>query len=527
MRWTVTAGDFVTRAVDLLVVAVHETEQGIELAGWEALDRATAGGLSALQGGTVFAGKPETWALVQGRGCGAPWVLVVGLGPRPELTLERLRRCAGVAAQQARRVRASLCGLALPRDRAGDLSARAVGRSWVEGAERALGTAEDEGGARLGPRQDCAEQERWPAAWLLIERDARRRAAYADGIAEGEAFMAGALLARRLVNLPPDVLTPQGLAKEARALARREGMSCQVLGAARLARLGLNGLIGVARGSGREPQLIVLEGGARPKPAEPRRATTRVAGRRGRWPFIALVGKGLTFDAGGLSLKTPASMETMKNDMAGAAAVLGAAVIVRRLAVPVRLLVVVPAVENVPDGASLRPGEVLTLAGGRTVEVLNTDAEGRLVLADALAFACQSRPDWLIDAATLTSACVMALGREFAGVMATSVPLVEALVQAGGETFERVWQLPLVEEHRAAIKGDLTELKNVGPREGAALTAAAFLGTFVDDAVAWAHIDLAGPVWSDKASVHGPKGATGYGARLLARAVQILVSSAP
>jgi leucyl aminopeptidase len=247
-------------------------------------------------------------------------------------------------------------------------------------------------------------------------------------------------------------------------------------------------------------------------------------GRRRQPPLVGLVGKGLTFDAGGLSLKTPAGMETMKNDMAGAAAVLGAAVTVRRRALPVRLLVVVPAAENVPDGLSLRPGEVLTLAGGKTVEVLNTDAEGRLVLADALAFACRRRPDWLIDAATLTSACVMALGREFAGVMATSAPLVDALVQAGGDTFERVWQLPLVEEHRTAVRGELSDLKNVGPREGAALTAAAFLAAAVDDEIPWAHIDLAGPIWADKAGVHGPKGATGYGARLLARAVEILAS---
>ncbi|MHB8080464.1 MAG: leucyl aminopeptidase family protein, partial [Candidatus Krumholzibacteriia bacterium] len=241
-------------------------------------------------------------------------------------------------------------------------------------------------------------------------------------------------------------------------------------------------------------------------------------------PLVALVGKGLTFDSGGLSLKAAARMELMKDDMGGAAAALGAALIVARLRLPVRLLVVIPAAENLPGGNALRPGDVITMASGRTVEILNTDAEGRLVLGDALHHACAARPDWLIDAATLTGACAVALGEHFAGLMGSDSRLLAVVDRAGGDTGERVWPLPLIEEHRRALRSEVADCKNIGPRDGGALSAAAFLSFFVDEAIPWAHVDMAGPVWTETAGPLGPKGATGYGARLLARTVQLLVS---
>jgi leucyl aminopeptidase len=274
----------------------------------------------------------------------------------------------------------------------------------------------------------------------------------------------------------------------------------------------MGGLLSVARGSREEPCLIVLET-PEVKPT-PRRQP----------PTVALIGKGVTFDAGGISLKAASKMDQMKTDMGGAAAVLGAASTVARLGLRVRLLVVIPATENLPDGAAVKPGDVITMASGQTVEVINTDAEGRLILADALHYACRREPDYVFDIATLTGSCANALGDTFAGLMSNSAELVEVLSQAGGETFERVWHLPLVAEHHKAMESQMADLKNLGGRHAGMSTAAAFLAAFVTNEIPWAHLDIAGPVWTDKAGPLGPKGATGFGARLLARAVEILVS---
>jgi leucyl aminopeptidase len=325
-------------------------------------------------------------------------------------------------------------------------------------------------------------------------------------VSAGEAAAAGCLEARRLVNLPPNDLTPARLAEEARALAQQHGLKCTVLGPAQLRRQKMGGILGVAQGSANEPRLIALESRSAPRGA----------------PTVALVGKGVTFDTGGISLKPGAKMDVMKCDMGGAAAVLGAAAIVAARKLPVRLLAVAPAVENMPGSRAIKPSDVLHMASGQTVEVLNTDAEGRLILADALHWVGRKQPDWIVDIATLTGACAVALGKEFGGVMGTSGELLEVLEQAGGETGERVWPLPLVDAHREALESKVADLKNLGPREGGALTAGAFLGAFVPAETAWAHVDIAGPAWTDSGGPLGPRGGTGFGARLLARAVEIL-----
>ncbi len=516
MEWSVVQkrGDAVL--ADLLVVAVTRREGGPDLERPAWLAAAIGDGLPPAGAGSAFSARPETWLLLPCRGAAAPWLLLVGVGDPAQLSLERLRRCAGKAAEQARRAGAQRCALVLPELPAADL--RAAARAWVEGAERLLGEGEAGRSASLrgsAGEEDDDERRRGPAVWIFAAPEARRGRALADGMEEGVAFAEGMLLARRLVNLPANLLTPGALAREAQSMARREGYACRVLGPAGLEKLGMGALLGVGKGSSEQPRLIILESPA---------ATAPRAARGRRRPLIALVGKGLTFDAGGLSLKTGTGMETMKIDMAGAAAVLGAALTISRLRLPVRLLVVIPAAENMPSGSAIRPGDVLRTAAGKSVEVLNTDAEGRLVLADALHYACGRAPDHLIDAATLTGACVVALGREFAGLMSNDAGLIEALTQAGGDTFERVWHLPLVEEHSRALRSEIADLKNIGPREGGALTAAAFLSAFVDEKVPWAHIDLAGPVWLDRSGPGGPRGATGFGARLLARAVQLLAA---
>lgn len=479
MRWSVSRGLPARAAGDVLVLPVDS-----ELVGLEALGPISATLKRTIHAGG-FTGAAESWLALPAsavvRGLRAPWVLLVGTGPAADVSLDTLRRVAAVAAQRARAMKAARVVVALP---AGPFDPVTTARCWVEGAELALSSA--------------AEQ----LAWTLLGEVAAAR----EGVRQGEALAAGCLLARRLVDLPPNVLTPARLAAEARKVATTAGCRSTVYGPQDLARRKMGGILGVGQGSRNAPRLILLE----------RRGAPRGA------PTVALVGKGITFDSGGISLKPAAKMEQMKCDMAGAAAVLGAVLTLARLEVPVRLIAAIPAAENLPGGGATRPSDVITMAAGKTVEVVNTDAEGRLILADALHLVCGRKPDYVIDIATLTGACAVALGQEFAGLLGTSQPLIEALEQAGGETFERVWPLPMIAAHREELKSTVADLKNVGGRDGGALVAAAFLASFVPDDVAWAHLDIAGTAWRDRADTLGPKGATGFGARLLSRAVEIL-----
>jgi len=512
MRWSVVEGDPLKLAGDLLVIPVCEIEgRGFLRPLAEAL-----GGRSAPLFGAVsrsgFNGAAETSLPLDVPQTKAGWVLLVGLGKPDAVGLDTLRRAAGVATQRAGDMASERILLIPPGAEAGGFDPQTVARCWVEGAELSVPLARP---FKTGAK---ARADRSPRSYKLIARDDRPARSMRAGVAEGRAYAAGCMLARRLVDLPPNHLTPRLLAGEARKLARSEGMTCRVMGKAELRRRHMGGILGVARGSDEPPRLIVLESrGPR------RRGGAKGVGHRQDLPLIALVGKGVTFDAGGISLKPAAKMDLMKSDMARAAAVLGATLTASRLQLPARLVTIVPAAENLPDGAAIKPADVLKMASGQTVEVLNTDAEGRLLLADALTYAGNHRPDYLIDAATLTGSCAVALGKHFAGLMSDDGELVEVLQQAGGETFERVWHLPLIDAHRKAMEGSVSDYKNLGGgREAGMSTAAGFLSFFVPDGLPWAHLDIAGVAWADSAGPIQPKGATGFGARLLARAVQIL-----
>jgi leucyl aminopeptidase len=493
MRWTASKGDLAGQAGDLIIRPVLRGDDGADLGGLQGHD-----GLGDLIAKAGFTGAAGTTLPVHCPGMKAPWFLLVGLGREDELSLDGLRRAAGTAAQTARRMGARTVILQPTRAATG-FDTTTVVRCWVEGAELALSPA--------GPADAKRTAKDGPVHWKVLPMPVDVAADVRRGLAEGQAAVAGSLEARRLVNLPPNDLTPALLARAARAIARRGDFKCTVLGVAELRKRGMGGLLGVGQGSVNPPCLICLESRSAPKDA----------------PTVALVGKGVTFDSGGISLKPGPKMDVMKSDMAGAAAVLGAAEIIAARKLPVRLLAVVPTAENMPDGNAIKPADVLSMANGLTVEVLNTDAEGRLILADALHYAAGRKPDYIIDMATLTGACAVALGDQFAGVMGTSGELMDVLEQAGGETGERVWPLPLVDAHREAIKSKVADIKNIGQREGGALTAGAFLSYFVPDSVAWAHVDIAGPAWTDTGGALGPRGGTGFGARLLARAVEILV----
>jgi leucyl aminopeptidase len=292
-------------------------------------------------------------------------------------------------------------------------------------------------------------------------------------------------------------MTPAVIAEKARELARSFGLRLRVLERKQMEKLGMGALLGVAAGSATPPKFIIVE--------------YRKGGKK---PFIALVGKTITFDSGGISIKPAENMDKMKDDMSGGAAVLGAIRAAASLRLPLNIVGLLPATENMPGGRAYKPGDVLRTLSGQTIEVLNTDAEGRLILSDALAYACRYKPAVIVDIATLTGACGIALGNEAIGMLGTDETFKQKMREAGNRTGERVWELPLWEEYYEQIKSDIADMKNTGGRAGGVITAAALLSKFVQK-YPWVHLDIAATAWTDKDRPYTPKGATGVGVRLL------------
>lgn len=307
-------------------------------------------------------------------------------------------------------------------------------------------------------------------------------------------LMKAVFLARDLVNEPPSITTASYLAEQAVRHCRGPRVKVEVWGKKKIQTQGLAGLLAVNRGSHEEPRFIIIH-------FQPRGKARKK---------VALIGKGITFDSGGLSLKSSKAMETMKLDMAGAAAVIGAMSVLRDLDPPIEVTGYIPTTDNVPSGTAQKPGDVIRYLNGKTVEVLNTDAEGRLILADALALAARENPDCIVNLATLTGACMVALGREVAGIFGNDQLLVDKLIHAGREAGEKLWQLPLVKEYRDDIKSSVADIKNVGGSYGGAITAALFLQEFVA-CRPWAHLDIAGPAFAEKESATNSRGGTGFG----------------
>ena len=342
---------------------------------------------------------------------------------------------------------------------------------------------------------------------LLFERGADLRAARA-GTATGTLVAESQNLARDLSNEPPNALPPVALAREAEKAGRAAGLRVRILAPAELEKRGFGALLAVAQGSANPPRLIVLEHGA------PARAG-RKAKRGARRPTVCLVGKGVCFDSGGLSLKPSTSMVTMKHDMSGGAAVIAVLCAAAKLRLPLHLVGIVGAVENMPSGTAYRPDDIVTSLSGKTVEISNTDAEGRLVLADALHYArSEFAPAALIDIATLTGACSVALGKWAAAVLGNHDGLAERMLAAGQASGERYWRLPLWDVHQEFMRGRVADLKQTGGRDGGTITASAFLANFVGD-TPWIHLDIAPVADTEKASALGPPGATGFGVRSL------------
>ena len=431
-------------------------------------------------------------------GVAARRVAIAGLGKSEEFSLTRVRQAAGAAARAlakrgCRRVATIVHGADV-----GGLDPERAARATVEGT--LLGVFEPDY-YKTTDREAHDFDE-----FTLVERDAQKVAAVRRGAAQGEHAAQATNFARTLQCEPPNRLTPTLFAERADAMGREYGLETRVLGPDEMAQEGMGALLAVAKGSDEAPRMVVM----------------RWAGAN-RGPRIGLVGKGVTFDSGGLSLKSGEGMMHMKYDMSGAAGVLGAMQLLARVEIPASVLAVLPLTENLPSGKAMRPGDVVTALNGKSIEILNTDAEGRLILADGLAYAAREGCDILLDAATLTGACAVALGPVTNGVMGNDDGVVEAVVQAGAETGEYMWALPMFPEYRELLKSDLADIKNIGGRAGGAITAAKFLEEFVGDA-RWAHLDIAPTAWTDEAKPWLAKGPTGVPTRTLVAAVRTLVA---
>jgi leucyl aminopeptidase len=457
------------------------------------LDRQVGGRLREARRSGEFTGKANQCLLLQPP---APFparrILLVGLGVRREAGLEQLRQAAGTAAGQLQGKRLANLACALPLLELPRTTPSERIEAVVEGLLLANYRFDRYRTDDQHPRPEGPQN-----GWLLVDRQADRQA-ITTALATAQVLAGAVKLARDLVNEPGNVKSPAYLAEQAGAAATAGGFRCTVLGQAELELEGCGALLGVAQGSAREPRLIVLEyrGAA-----------------EGQAP-IALVGKGVVFDAGGISLKPAEKMDEMKMDMAGGAAVIATVLAAAQLKLPVNLVGVVPAVENLPSGTAIRPGDILTSLSGKTIEVLNTDAEGRLILADALTYVRRFQPRLVVDVATLTGACIIALGQHASAVLGSDPALVRALRAAGEQTGERLWELPLWAEYDQQIKSEVADVKNTGGRPAGTITAAAFLQRFTQG-LKWAHLDIAGTAWIEQAQPYRPKGASGVGVRLL------------
>jgi len=440
-----------------------------------------------------FVGKSDQVLLVYPRGTlPSRRVLLVGMGKRARATLDTVRQAAAKTLRKAQELRIAEVALFLPMPHESVLVSEQV-QAMVEGAELGSYRYLD---MKSKPKPE--ETYRVETLTLFVEEDldGARQA-----VATGQAIASGVMLARTLANTPGNVLTPIRLAEKAQALAEQYQMEATIWDTDALQRDGFGGVLAVGQGSAQPPRFIVLEYG---------RAYAD-------GPTICLVGKGITFDTGGISIKPAQNMDDMKMDMSGAAAVLGTMETLGQLQLPLHVVALISAAENMPDASAYRPGDVITTLSGKTVEVLNTDAEGRIVLADALFYAQRYEPVAIVDLATLTGAINIALGPHAVGMMGNQQELADRLSQAGNTTAERVWQLPLWEEYHDMLKSDIADLKNIGGRMGGSITAAAFLAAFVGD-YHWVHLDIAGTAWTEKpARSYHQKGATGVGVRLLAQ----------
>jgi leucyl aminopeptidase len=483
---------------DVIAVPVFEGENPRE-GTLAALDHLTRGAVAPLFETGEVDGKKERWAMLYNTGTlQARRLLLYGAGKVEASTPVELQRFAGAVVRllSTRRIKTAAFFLS------DKLDAATTARAYAEGAI----IGQMNGDIYASREEPAREIDR-----IVLMSEAPISADFDSAIKIGVEMGEATNLARALAFEPGNVITPSELARRAEEVAIREGLAVEILDENGLKNLGCGALLAVSRGSAEPPRMIVLS-------YEPDGANGPPQGE-----LPTLIGKGITFDSGGISIKPALNMEEMKYDMGGGAAVIGAMKVIARLRPRTRVLGLIPAAENMPSGRATKPGDVVRSLSGKTIEVVNTDAEGRLILADAMTYAISRGATCLIDAATLTGACVVALGDVRAAVMGTDQKLIDDLIAAGEECGERLWQLPVDAEYADYIKSEIADLKNVGNRVAGAITAGMFLKSFAGS-TPWAHLDIAGTAWLEQAKPYMVKGATGFGVKVMANYILNLES---
>jgi len=485
MKSSVAAKPLAQVETPLLAIAVPQsTSLPASLAD---LDRAAGGVLARALGAGDYKGKRDETLLVYGSGK-AQRILLVGVGKAGEVTRSALRRAAAVGAKRARTLGATAFAFAIAVEARGGVSATEVGQVVVEGAAH--------GGWQFTELKQAGDDPKPELEAVAVVVDPADASAAETGRSIGDAIAAGHRLTRGLQMQPGNVCTPTYLADQAAQLANTYGFTLTVLDRAQLKKEGMGALLAVAQGSAEEPRFIALEykGGGTQAP-------------------VVLVGKGVTFDSGGISIKPAQNMEDMKFDMSGAAAVLGTFDALGRLKPKLNVVGLIPSTENLPSGTAVKPGDVIKSHLGKTIEIINTDAEGRLILCDALSYARRFKPAAVLDAATLTGAVVVALGHHAIGIMGNDEALLAEVRDAGERAGERCWPLPLWDEYRDLVKSEIADVKNSGGRSAGTIAGGWFLREFVEG-FPWVHLDIAGTAYMDSESAIQGKGPTAVGVRL-------------
>jgi leucyl aminopeptidase len=442
-----------------------------------------------------FKGKEGTSSLIYNNGqIGAERVLMVGLGEQKKATIDTIRKAAALAANKAVGMKVKTLALALHRPFGARFDSGVLAQAIAEGVYYGSFRYDEYVTSEEDGRTDSLTVE-------VIDNDALKAKRLEDGLLRGAVIGKAQSYARTVASRPGNVINPPALAEEAKKLARgTPGLSCTVLDDKQMAKLGMGGVLAVGSGSKTPPRFIVVR--YAPK------------GKAGKLPTVALVGKAITFDSGGISIKPAQNMEQMKLDKTGGIAVLATIKAAAELKLPVNVYAIVPSAENMPSGTSYRPGDIVTTYSGKTVEIQNTDAEGRMILCDAIHYAVKQNCDVIIDIATLTGACVVALGTYMAGLMTNDEQLGRDIEKAAQTSGEKVWPMPSGDEYAEEMKSKIADLKNIGGKWGGACTAAAFLRQFTGEKK-WAHLDIAGVDCIEKPTGSATEGASAFGVRLL------------
>ena len=501
MKITVATGDIARREGPAIVVNLFE---GVTSPGGAtgAVDQALDGAISRLIEQGEIKGKRGENTVIHTLGkLPAERAIVAGLGRQSDFDLNAVRSISAQTCRHLRRIGIQSASTIAHGAGIGGLDARACALALAEGSVMGLYKfdkykSDDRAGTDLDEL-------------VLVELDRSRVAALEDGVEEGIELAEAVNLCRDMVNEPANVMTPTRMSEVALEVAGEAGVRIEVLERSRMEELGMGALVGVAQGSPEPPKLIVLSYEGNPDDPTDR---------------LGLLGKGITFDSGGLDIKTAAGMRAMKGDMAGGAAVIAAIRAVARLGLKVNATAIVAATENMPGGRAQRPGDVVKTMNGKTIEIDNTDAEGRLVLADAMAYVRSIGVERIVDVATLTGAMITALGTQYTGVFGNDQGLVDSVIAAGDAAGESVWQLPLPEEYKRIYRSDVADIKNAGGRAAGSIVGAQIIGEFADGA-AWAHLDIAGTSNSDSTKGYNPKGATGVPVRTLVALARLLSES--